>query len=193
MPNNKSTGIDGLSVKIVKHIIKYIMSYLIIIMNNSLKLGVFPDEWKIVKLIPIHKSEPKENCANFRLISVLPILSKVIEKFVSDEISNYLSVNNLLNKMQFGFKKSNSTRDALLYIKREIIMSRNGNCYCAVINLDLEKAFGSVSHDLLMIELLTLGADDIVLHWFKSYLSNRTQFVFWRKTKSKGFLLKAVY
>ncbi len=67
MSNNKSTGIDGLSVKIFKHIIKYIMSYLII-MNNSLKFGVFPDEWKIAKLIPIHKSELKENCANYRLI-----------------------------------------------------------------------------------------------------------------------------
>jgi hypothetical protein len=68
MPNNKSTGIDGLSVKIVKHIIKYIMSYLIITMNNLLKFGVFPDEWKIAKLITIEKSEPKENCASFRLI-----------------------------------------------------------------------------------------------------------------------------
>jgi hypothetical protein len=69
-------------------------------------------------------------------------------------------------------------------------MSRNANCYCAVISLDLEKAFGSVPHDLLMIELFTLGFDDIVLHWFESYLSNRTQFVFWRKTKSKKFILK---
>ncbi len=62
-------------------------------------------------------------------------------------------------------------------------MSRNANCYCAIISLDLEKAFGSVPHHLLMIELFTLGFDDIVLHWFESNLSNRTQFVFWRKTK----------
>ncbi len=66
----------------------------------------------------------------------------------------------------------------------------NANCYCAVISLDLEKAFGSVPLNLIMIELLTLGFDDTVLHWFKSYQSNRTEFIFWRKTKSKGFLLK---
>ncbi len=71
--------------------------------------------------------------------------------------------------------------------QNQIIMSRNANSYCAVKGLDLEKAFGSVLHDLLMTELFTLGFDGIVLHWFKSYLSNRTQFVFWRKTKSKGF------
>ncbi len=77
--------------------------------------------------------------------------------------------------------------------QNQIIMSRNANSYCAVKGLDLEKAFGSVLHDLLMTELFTLGFDGIVLHWFKSHLSNRTQFVFWRKTKSKGFHWKNVF
>ncbi len=137
------------------------MLRLLIIINNSLKFDLFPDGWKITKIIPIHKLGLKESCANFRLISVLPILSKVNENFVSDEISNYLSVNNLLNKMQFEFKKSSSTTDALLYFKNQIIMSRNTNIYCAVMSLSLEKAFESVPHVLLMIKLFTLGFDDI--------------------------------
>jgi retron-type reverse transcriptase len=120
----------------------------------------------------------KEKCANYRPISVLSLFSKFIEKFVSNEISNYLSVNNILNKLQFGFKKSNSTTDALLYMKYQIIIAQNQNNYCAVISLDLEKAFASVPPDLLMTELFTLGFDDIVFQYvFNSYLSNRTQYI----------------
>jgi potassium voltage-gated channel Eag-related subfamily H protein 8 len=143
-------------------------------MNTLLKSGILPNDWKTAKLIPIYKSGPKENCTNYRLISVLPSFSKVIEKFVLNEISNYLSVNNILNKLQFGLKKSNSTTDALLYMKDQIIIAQNQSNYCAVISLDLEKAFASVPPDLLMTELFTLGFDDIVFQWFNSYFSNRT-------------------
>jgi hypothetical protein len=113
----------------------------------------------------------------------LSCLPKTCSTFSFNQITDFVS--QTINKMQFGFKKSNSTTDALFYIKNQIIMSRNANCYCAVISLDLEKAFGSVPHHLLMIELFTLGFDDIVLHLFKSYLSKRTQFVFFGAKQSQ--------
>jgi hypothetical protein len=190
MPNNKSTGFDNFNVKIIKFVCEYITPFLVTLINASLKFGIFPENWKKAKVIPIFKkSGSKDNCANYRPISVLPILSKVIEKFVEIEISEYLSLNNLLNKMQFGFKKSNSTTDALLFIKQQIITARNENNYCAVINLDLKKAFDSVPHHLLILKLFRLGFDDISLNWFRTYLSDRKQYVYWKKKKSNEFIL----
>ena len=137
--------------------------------------------WKISRVSAIHKSGKRDDCLNSTPISVLPFISKIIEKHVFKEFHIFLKKNNLLSKNQFGFQQNHSTIDALLSIKRNVINNLNQTRKCLIVGLDLKKAFDLVSHQVLYDKLFSYGCDELSLKWFTSYLDNRHQFV---KTKN---------
>ncbi len=172
-----SVDIDGISNKLLKNICTEISVSLAHIFSLSLQVGVFPNKLKTSRVIPIFKSGDSANMTNYRPISLLSALSKVLEKIVSIKLVNHLELNNLLYDHQYGFQKNKSTEHNLLHAINFIHGALNRGEYAIGIFLDLKKAFDVVSHEILLKKLKFLGVGGTALQWFKSYLSNRKQIV----------------
>ena len=184
MPDNKATGSGRVSDKFVKLFINVLLPLLMTIFNKSIETSVFAIACKISKVTPLWKSGLRSNPQNYRPISVVPFLSKVLEKHVFESLYTFLIENHLLSEKQFGFERHHSINDALLSLKKTVITSLNINNKCIVVKLDLRKAFDLVSHELLLRKLNSIGCSDRTLNWFKSYLKNRKQFVRTQSTVS---------
>ena len=132
---------------------------------------------KLKKIFPLLKKGSKSDINNFRPNALLPIFRKIIEKHVNNCLTTYLKVNNILSEHQFGFKRSHSTSDALLAVVKECAFAMNDKKKCALVSIDLKKAFDVVNHNILLKKLENIGCDEHSLNWFQSYLKNRFQFV----------------
>ena len=110
---SNSAGVDGLSLRALKMILGIILPRLVFIINLSLEKGGFPVQFKVVKVIPFHKSGRKAGVENWRPISILSIFSKTLEKVVHKRLYNFLWIYRLLSQTQFGFRKGHSLTDAL--------------------------------------------------------------------------------
>ena len=175
--NNKSTGISNTSIKLLKLAAPIICHPLAYICNLSMFTSTFPSDWKKAKVTPVYNSGDKSDVGNYRPISVLPILSKILERTVHDQLYKYLTCNNVLNQCQSGFRSKYSTNTALLDVTDYILQNANEGKVTASIFLDLKKAFDTVNHDLLIKKLNSYGIRGRELDWFKSYLSGRMQAV----------------
>ena len=145
MSNSKSPGIDCICPKLLKIAAPLICSSLAHICNISLCTSVFPNDWKAAKVTPIYKSGDKSNVDNYRPISVLPIVSKMIERSVHDQLYSHLMSNNILNDCQSGFRKHHSTTTTLLDVQDYILINIDNGCITAAVFLDLKKAFDTLS------------------------------------------------
>jgi hypothetical protein len=114
LAGNKATGLDKISSKVVKIAAPVISDSLTYIFNQSIILCTFPNEWKVARIIPLFKNGKRNLAGNYRPISVLPAISKVMERILYNQLYEYLSLNNLLSEHQFGFQKFHSTASALL-------------------------------------------------------------------------------
>ena len=175
--NKKSTGYDGITTKFLKISSNFISKYISEIINLSIKTGQYPNKLKIAKVIPIYKKGDTNNPSNYRPISILSIINKVFEKVLHKRLSKYLDKFNILYEFQFGFRKGHSTTQALIEITDKIKKGiDNGNSTCGIF-IDLCKAFDTVNHDILLNKMHHCGIRGIVHKLFKSYLTNRSQFV----------------
>ena len=118
--SKSSTGHDGLSNKLVKEIIPFILIPLTHIFNLSLETGIVRHIYKIAKVIPIYKSGNKSNLNNYRPISLLPVFSKILEKSVHNRLIKFLLKHNILSAKKYGFIKGRSTEHAMLDILLQI-------------------------------------------------------------------------
>lgn len=177
LDHNSSTGLDGLSTKAIKCIKTFISEALTNCINNLFSEGLFPQTLKTAKVSPIHKSGSKTDPGNYRPISVLPVLSKIIEKILHKRLETYLNSINYISDRQFGFRpKSNTlaaTADLITKVKKNIDKK---NIVLGVF-IDLKKAFDTVSHDLLLMKLKAIGVEGQAFKMFKSYLTDRQQIV----------------
>ena len=146
------------------------------IINCSILTSSFPAKWKEAEVIPILKDGDHEVAANNRPIS-LPIASKVCETIVLDQIISYLTENKLLPSHQSRNKKSHSTETSNILLTDNILEAMNDKKITALVLLDLSKAFDSINHEKLLEKLSTVGASPSTVEWFRSYLSNRCQYV----------------
>jgi len=111
---NASAGYDDIHAKIVKSTFHLYIDPLVHIFNLSLENGVFPDELKIAKIIPLHKSGDTMNITNYRPISVLPLFSKILERLMYSRLISFIQQHDILYKFQFGFREKHSANLALI-------------------------------------------------------------------------------
>ena len=155
-----------------------------ILINQSLRTGIFPDALKIAKVIPLFKKEDQHVFDNYRPISLLPCISKIFEKVVYTQLFDYFDKNKLFVKHQHGFRKQHSTESAGLEFVGRLLSSIENNGIVFSLFIDLSKAFDTISHDILIKKLEYYGIGQTSLEWFKSYLSNRKQCIEYDGIKS---------
>uniref|UniRef100_A0A1B6KI47 Reverse transcriptase domain-containing protein n=1 Tax=Graphocephala atropunctata TaxID=36148 RepID=A0A1B6KI47_9HEMI len=137
--------------------------------------GVFSNVSKISKVVPIHKKGPKNLCANYRPISIIPTVSKVFERLIHNQLNNYLELNGLLSKSQFGFRPKHSTVNAVSSLISDCY--KGLECHEKVVfrSFDLSKAFDTVDHCVLVNKLAFYLSDNLAVNFFKPYLEGRQQ------------------
>ena len=148
-----------------------------IIFRNILLTSAYPDQWKLANVTPIFKKGDKQLIKNYRLISLLPICSKIFEKNISKNLYSYLNANNLLTKNQSGFRPGDSITNQLLYLVNEIHQAFENPKFLEVraAFLDISKAFDKVWHDGLILKLKQNGVSGSLLMFFQNYLNNSRQ------------------
>ena len=139
--------------------------------------------------MPIFKSKDKLNIANYRPISILPVVSKVYEKVFYSRLFDYFSTNNTLSSSQFGFRSGASTEQALLKFTDDILKCFDDNKVGIATFMDRSKAFDCVDHNILLTKIKRYGVHSTPLRWISSYLSNRKHFVSWNQIQSTSLNL----
>lgn len=177
LDSNASVGLDGISTKVIKCVKDSVKTQLTKCFNKLLDAGSFPDTLKIAKITPIHKSGTKAEPGNYRPISVLPVLSKVLEKVLHTRLQNYLDSINFFFERQYGFRTKSNTLTATIDLVTKIKHNIDKGNIVLGIFIDLKKAFDTVSHKLLLKKLEVIGLAGSALKMFESYLSNRSQVV----------------
>ena len=170
MEPKKSKDLDGISSYLIKFLNTTISVPLAHIFNLSLTTGIYPDRLKKSRIVPIFKDGDPRSCDNYRPISIVSTLAKILDKIVATKLYNHLDINKLIYKFQFGFQKNLSTENNLLHLTNYVTRAINDGKYCVGIFLDLRKAFDVVNHDILLTKLSYLGITQTELKWFSSYL-----------------------
>lgn len=189
MKRTKATGLDELPPGLLRDCHQHLIDPLHHIINMSLQTGTVPSAWKKAKVIPLFKSGDKNNTDNYRPISVLPALSKLLEKAVHNQVSQYLEDNNLLNNFQFGYRAKRSTQLATTLLVDDIREAAEKGQLVGALFLDLSKAFDTISHDVILEKLKRYGVLESELDWFKDYLFMRSQQVEIGNQKSKSHFI----
>lgn len=177
MKISNSCGHDGISNNIIRIIKHEISECLTLIINQSITTGIFPDTFKLAKVIPVYKKNSKLEINNYRPISVLPVLSKIFESVMQTQLLQYFTNNNLFTSQQYGFIPNRSTELAALELMDRNINAMNNNDTPFNIYLDLSKAFDSLDHKLLISKLKFYGLHEHSLKLIQNYLSERSQYV----------------
>ena len=177
LKSKNSQSHDGLSSKHLKVIKHETSKAITLIVNQSLNTGIFPDKLKCAKVIPIYKNGDNTNLDNYRPISILPTVSKFLERVIFDQLYAHFHQNNLLYSSPYGFKKKHSTELAVLELVDRITQELDKGHTPINIFLDLSKAFDTLDHNILLHKLSYYGIKNSALDLFKSYLSNRKQYV----------------
>ena len=172
-----SSGIDDINNKLLKELTEYIAVPLSQIVNKSLTDGIFPQKMKSAKVVPLYKSKDKDLTTNYRPISLLLTLSKIMEKIIYSRVYNFLNETNQLFVSQYGFRKSHSCEHAVGELIANITKGMEDGKITAGIFLDLSKAFDMLEHDVVYKKLEMYGIRGVCLEWFKSYLTNRSMVV----------------
>ena len=170
---SKAAGIDNLSGKFLKdgaHVLARPISQLC---NLSIKLNSFPRSCKIAKVKPLFKKGSKTNPQNYRPILLLPLLSKIIERIVHDQTEEFLSKSKLLYRFQSGFRKNYSTNTCLGHFTDKVTTGLEKGLLTGMVLIDLQKAFDTIDHQILLTKMKYLGFSRNTITWFKSYLCER--------------------
>lgn len=175
LKSDSSPGWDDISTRFLKHVKSEVIPIITHLANICFKKGIFPDHLKKSTITPIYKGGDREEMSNYRPISILPAISKIIEKLLNVRILKYLNKFNLLSPNQFGFRQSKSCEDAVTFLTSSVINKLDKGQKCLTIFLDLMKAFDTVSIPDLLYKLESFGIRGTPLDLFKDYLSNRKQ------------------
>lgn len=176
LKNTNSSGLDEIKTKVIKICSKHLLSSLTRIINKSFSDGSFPDVLKTSKVLPFFKNGSRKDKNNYRPISLISVLSKIFEVIFKIRLMKYLKENSILCKEQYGFRPNSNTQIALYDLITEIESGKKNEKTAAVF-IDLQKAFDSVNHFILLRKLKELGFSEQPMNWIRSYLFHRTQIV----------------
>ena len=165
MPSNKAPGIDKIPIRVIKDCLNPIVHTITSIVNASFLTCVFPSKWKTAEVTPIPKDGDHEQANNNRPISLLPVLSKVCERVVHNQLTSYLQSNDTLSKTQSGNKKWHSCETSVIETTDTILNAIDKKKLTAVVLLDMTKAFDSVNHETLILKLQDVGTSSHTLQW----------------------------
>ena len=174
---SKATGPDNIGNFLLKICARPLSEPLARLFNYSLEAQKFPSRWKLSNVVPVHKKNSKNDKGNYRPISLLCNVSKVMERLVHNKMHDYLMTNSLLTPLNSGFKKHDSAVNQLIALHDNICKSLEQKHDVRVVFLDLSKAFDRVWHKGLLFKLKQLGIVGSLLSWFENYLSDRHQCV----------------
>lgn len=175
LKEKSANGPDNVSNTTIKSIKKHIITPLHHIFNNSIKLSIYPDNFKLAHIIPIHKSGSQYKTDNYRPITLTSQLSKIFEKCLKNQIMNFLESNAILSANQYGFRTNMCTDDAIFSLTKNIYSNLDSNNKTITIFLDLKKAFDTVNHRILLKKISNVGIKNKSLMLLKSYILNRQQ------------------
>ena len=172
---SKATGIDKISARLIRECADLICIPMCDIFNQSITLGIFPDDWKTARVTPLFKQGNRDDLDNYRPISVISAVAKVFERIIYDQVYGYLEEHNILFKSQSGFRAIHSTVTALLTATDTWAYNIDRGNINAVVFLDLKMAFDTVDHEILLAKLNHYGIQGNAYMWFQSYLRYRKQ------------------
>lgn len=169
-------SLDIIPPRSLIHLFDTLGPSLLTIVNKSLSLGIFPADLKNALVLPSIKKPDLDPAVlnNYRPISNLPFISKILEKVVSNQLHSYLNLHSIYEKFQSGFRALHSTESALLKVFDDIYLTTDAGDSIILMLLDLSSAFDMVDHDILLSRLeYDVGLKGTVLNWFSSYLTDR--------------------
>lgn len=172
---HSAPGWDDISMKVLRdncHILANPIAYLC---NLSFTSGAFPTTFKSAIVTPVYKAGDRTQPTNYRPISLLASLSKVLERLVNKRLMAYLETNGLISENQYGFRSAKSTEDATLHLTNSIVKYLESGAKCLGVFLDLQKAFDTVSIPILLTRMENVGIRGTPLLWFRDYLNGRQQ------------------
>ena len=175
LQTGKATGFDMVSAQLLKAAAPVICKHLTYLFNLSLISSELPSDWKQAKVSPIHKGGDRTDKNNYRPISVISVVMKILERIVHDQLQQHFVKYNLLAPQQSGFRKGHSTDTVLSYFSDYLLKHMDQGNLTGVVFLDFRKAFDSVNHHVLLQKLQMYGVRGAALVWFKNYLEDRKQ------------------
>jgi hypothetical protein len=175
LKNNSCPGPDNIDNKILKQIAELIAGPLSHIINRCFECAVFPDSFKIASISPIFKKGDKNNPGNYRPISLISNLAKILEKLFKKRIMKFIQNNKIINENQYGFQPNKNTEDALVYFVNSLTEMLNSKKKPLAVFMDLSKAFDTIPHDRICNKLEKYGFRGHSLKFIRSYLEGRSQ------------------
>ena len=145
------------------------------IVNGSVSAGYVPRAFKLSHISPRFKSGDASAAKNFRPVSLLPIVSRILEYFVEQQLTTYLSENGLFSESQLAYRRQRSTEDAVVLAISRWLTVKSERKYTGVVMVDVSNAFDRVKHPRLIADLFSVGISGLALQWFCNYLSERFQ------------------
>ena len=171
---NKAQGADEIHGKILKHCSASLSKPLALLYDSCYSSGCIPADWKLANVVPVHKKGSKAEVTNYRPISLTSIIMKIFERIIRDDLIS--RCNHLIDSRQHGFMLEKSCTTQLVTFCDSLALSLNENVRTDVIYFDFQKAFDSVSHDIILNKLKhQYGIDGSLLRFFKCYLEDRYQ------------------
>ena len=173
----KSCSLDPVPTFLVREFIDTLLPYLTCMVNASLTQGRLPETQKHAIVSPLLKKPGLDmtEMNNFRPVSNLSFMSKVVERAVAKQLNDFLADNDLLPRYQSAYRKRHSTETAMLRIWSDVLMAADARHVTVLGLLDLTAAFDCVDHGLLLMRLeRTIGLTGGVLNWMRSFITDRT-------------------
>ena len=175
--DSQAVGVDGLPLSFITAAAPSVVGFICRVFNESLSSSTFPDRWKQSVVIALNKVPTPGCLGDFRPISLLCFLSKVLERLVHEQMASFVESRGLLDEFQSGFRPGYSTETAMIKLTDDIRLGRDRRLLTALVLFDFSKAFDSVCHLKLLQKLDNLGFSPRVLKWVASYLGGRSQAV----------------
>lgn len=172
---SNAVGNDEVSILMVKSVSPYALGAITHLINKSLEKGEFPKNWKASIVLPLAKKAAPTTVQHLRPISILPAMSKILEKIVIRQILEYESNEGILPALQSGFRQNHSTSSALLNLFSDVYDAKDLGRHSSLVLIDFSQAFDSICHRMLAAKLNYYGFSETAIDWVNSYLNGRTQ------------------
>jgi hypothetical protein len=173
LDSKKAPGCDSIPAKVLKEIVLELTVPLTDLINMIVMTSTYPDQMKYAHVIPLFKGGDKDSPKSYRGISLLTMLNKIVEKLILKRLINFMRKNQIDDRTQYGYRVKFGTNDAVFKFLHEASTSLDKNDFLVVVFVDLQKAFDTVNHDVLLYKLQCIGIRGFLYDLLKSYLKDR--------------------